>query len=84
MDFKTRFQGKTSKISKDGGIEDLVKSTQKPINRVEKVTIRSLQPEGMSDSNQPPPKITYDNSFAVNASSPRGNNQQQNSINMGT
>ena len=84
MDFKTRFQGKTSKISKDGGIEDLVKSSQKPINRVEKVTIRSLQPEGISDSSHAPPKITYDNSFGVNASSPRGNNQQQNSINMGT
>ena len=85
MDFKTRFQGKISKISKDGGIDDMVKSTQKPINRVDKVTIRSLQPDGFSsDSNPLPPKITYDNNFGVNASSPRGNNQQQNSINMGT
>ena len=42
MDFKTRFQGKMTKISKDGGIEDVVRSTQKPINRVDKVTIHSL------------------------------------------
>ena len=42
MDFKTRFQGKMSKISKDGGIEDMVRTTSNPINRVDKVTIRSL------------------------------------------
>ena len=39
MDFKTRFQGKMTRISKDGGIEDVVKSSSKPINRVDKVTI---------------------------------------------
>jgi len=43
MDFKTRFQGKMTRISKDGGIDDMVKTAVKPINRVEKVTIRSLQ-----------------------------------------
>jgi len=43
MDFKTRFQGKMTKISKDGGIEDMVRTTNNPINRVEKVSIRALQ-----------------------------------------
>lgn len=36
-----------TKISKDGGIDDMVKHTNKPINRVEKVTIRSLQEGGI-------------------------------------
>ena len=45
MDFKTRFQGKMSHISKDGGIDDMVKTSSKPIHRVDKVTIRSLQPD---------------------------------------
>jgi hypothetical protein len=42
MDFKTRFQGKTSHITKDGGIEDLVQTTNIPINKGEtqsKITI---------------------------------------------
>lgn len=74
MDFKTRFQGKMTRISKDGGIEDVVKSTSKPINRVEKVTIRSLQPDATptqqtessniaaaTTTGGPSPKITYGN-----------------------
>ena len=34
-----------TRISKDGGIDDMVASTKKPINRVEKVSIRALYPE---------------------------------------
>jgi len=47
-----------TRISKDGGIEDMVKSSHKPINRVEKVTIRSLQEPLLTDKIDPP-KITY-------------------------
>ena len=42
MDFKTRFQGKMQKISKDGGIDDMVSTSDNPINPLKKVTIRSL------------------------------------------
>jgi hypothetical protein len=35
MDFKTRFQGKTSMITKDGGIETAISTTKMPINKVE-------------------------------------------------
>lgn len=59
MDFKTRFQGKMSRISKDGAIDEMVKTTGKPINRVEKVTIRSLQIDAPTDTSGRPPKITY-------------------------
>lgn len=34
MDFKTRFQGKTSMITKDGGIETAMSTTKVPINKV--------------------------------------------------
>jgi hypothetical protein len=33
------------KISKDGGIDDMVLTADKPINPLTKVTIRSLHPE---------------------------------------
>jgi hypothetical protein len=39
MDFKTRFQGKTSKITKDGGIDDMVLANAAPINRINKITM---------------------------------------------
>lgn len=62
MDFKTRFQGKMTRISKDGGIDDMVKTSHKPIHRVDKVTIRSLQmDQAPADTQQAPPKITYGN-----------------------
>ena len=56
-----------SKISKDGGIEDMVRTTSNPINRVEKVTIRSLQQpsisvnetSAVSDNQSHGPKINY-------------------------
>ena len=35
MDFKTRFQGKTSMITKDGGIETAIATTKVPINKVD-------------------------------------------------
>lgn len=43
MDFKSRFQGKTSHISKDGGISDMVKASQAPIVRVERITMNNPQ-----------------------------------------
>ena len=64
-----------TRISKDGGIEDMVKTSHKPINRVDKVTIRSLQTDPMMPSDQaagfvnPPPKITYGS--GVGGTSPR-------------
>ena len=33
MDFKTRFQGKTSHITRDGGISDIVKQSTVPISK---------------------------------------------------
>jgi hypothetical protein len=35
MDFKTRFQGKTSHITSNGGIADMVKQSTVPINKVQ-------------------------------------------------
>ncbi|CDW74030.1 UNKNOWN [Stylonychia lemnae] len=35
MDFKTRFQGKTSMITKDGGIETAMATTKVPINKID-------------------------------------------------
>ena len=67
---KTRFQGKMTRISKDGGIEDMVKQTNKPINRVDKVTIRQLQVDDPPTSNtMGAPKITYGNPANVTQSS---------------
>ena len=51
MDFKTRFQGKTQKISKDGGIDDMVLTSDKPINPLKKVTIKNLYPEQQAEQN---------------------------------
>lgn len=68
MDFKTRFQGKMTRISKDGGIEDMVRTTSNPINRVDKVTIRSLQQDGASDIASQGPKIS--NSVSVPGQGP--------------
>jgi len=60
MDFKTRFQGKMQKISKDGGIDDMVLASDKPINPLKKVTIRSLHDQeaeqNLLNSSQ---RITY-------------------------
>lgn len=39
MDFKTRFQGKTSMITKDGGIETAMSTTKVPINKVDMASI---------------------------------------------
>lgn len=39
MDFKTRFQGKTSHISRDGAIDDVVQTTTQPINKVDRITM---------------------------------------------
>ena len=39
MDFKSRFQGKTSVITRDGGIDNIVKMSNAPINKVEKISI---------------------------------------------
>ena len=42
MDFKSRFQGKTSKITKDGGVDSAVTSNiSKPITKVEKITMNA-------------------------------------------
>ena len=38
MDFKSRFAGKMAKISADGGIEEVVSSSNKPIQQVDKIT----------------------------------------------
>lgn len=35
MDFKTRFQGKTSHITRDGGVETAIVQTRAPINKAE-------------------------------------------------
>ena len=35
MDFKTRFQGKTSLITKDGGVETAIVQKSAPINKVD-------------------------------------------------
>ena len=61
MDFKTRFQGKMQKISKDGGIDDMVLTSDKPINPLKKITIRSLHPEQEAEQNylNQSHKITY-------------------------
>ena len=42
MDFKTRFQGKTSKITKDGGIEGMIRDGVAPINKVDQITINNF------------------------------------------
>lgn len=47
MDFKTRFQGKTSKITKEGGIDIMVLTSAVPISKIDKITIN-----GSRDSNQ--------------------------------
>ena len=39
MDFKTRFQGKMSTITKDGGIETAIVTTKVPINKVDVASI---------------------------------------------
>lgn len=39
MDFKTRFQGKTTTISKDGSIETAILTTKAPINKIDAATI---------------------------------------------
>jgi hypothetical protein len=41
MDFKTRFQGKTSHITKDGGIDNAIAVTKAPINKAEVSTYSS-------------------------------------------
>lgn len=48
MDFQTRFQGKMQKISKDGGINEMVANSDKQINPLNKITIRDLHrgPDG--------------------------------------
>lgn len=55
-----------TRISKDGGIDDMVRTTSNPINRVDKVTIRSLQQptipadtSAASDNASQGPKISY-------------------------
>jgi hypothetical protein len=42
MDFKSRFAGKMTKISADGGIEEVVSSSNKPIQQVDKITSSGL------------------------------------------
>lgn len=42
MDFKTRFQGKISHISKDGAIDDMVQTTTNPIYKVDKITMNNF------------------------------------------
>jgi len=42
MDFKSRFAGKMSKISADGGIEEVVASSSKPIQKDERITHSGL------------------------------------------
>lgn len=39
MDFKTRFQGKTSKITKDGGVDNAVLSNHSPIMEIDKIAL---------------------------------------------
>ena len=42
MDFKTRFQGKTSKITKEGGIDGLVaRESGAPIHKVDSITVNN-------------------------------------------
>ena len=65
MDFKTRFQGKMTRISKDGGIEDMVRTTTNPINRVEKVSVRALQMDAPGSYETTTPKISYGNTTQV-------------------
>jgi hypothetical protein len=48
MDFKTRFQGKTSKITKDGGIDSTVLTSAVPISKVDRVTVNGSGTEGLS------------------------------------
>jgi len=43
MDFKTRFQGRTSHITKDGGIADAVLSSVAPINKAERITVNNAE-----------------------------------------
>ena len=51
-----------TKISKDGGIDDQVASASKPINRVDKVSIRALHPDAESEGQQH--RITYGNKMS--------------------
>ena len=39
MDFKTRFQGKTSHITKDGGVEIAVQQNTVPIAKVDSISM---------------------------------------------
>ena len=55
-----------TRISKDGGIDDMVASTQKPIKQVEKVSIRALYPE--QEQNSQSHKISYGGPTAANTS----------------
>jgi len=43
MDFKSRFAGKMTKLD-SGGIEKMVETSNKPIQEVDKITIKSLYP----------------------------------------
>jgi hypothetical protein len=42
MDFKSRFAGKMTKLDKDGGIDAMINSSNKPIKEVDQITIKSL------------------------------------------
>ena len=66
-----------TRISKDGGIEDMVRTTSNPINRVDKVTIRSLQqPDSISDNASQGPKISYGGTHGA-AGLPQGTSHYQ-------
>ena len=69
-----------TRISKDGGIDDMVKSTGKPINRVDKVSVRALQTDQPSAAAATdaakPPKITYGNAPSSSMTSPRSQMMQ--------
>ena len=54
MDFKTRFQGKTSMITKDGGIENAISTTIAPINKMDAASMSNSnfnqRPGGLGES----------------------------------
>lgn len=63
MDFKTRFQGKTSMITKDGGIDNAIAITNAPINKIDMASISNSnfnsRPSGLGESQTQ--LITYGN-----------------------
>jgi hydroxymethylpyrimidine/phosphomethylpyrimidine kinase len=39
MDFKSRFQGKMTRITREGAIDDMIQQTNQPIYKVDKITL---------------------------------------------